>query len=340
MRRIVMEVGSKTTKLAYPHPYRPKTLTMSVVLVGVLFVFGGCTYRQSAGERFSASNQVISSCQASDPQQPVEYRRDVEMLAIKVAYDNDRRRFDCAHSNVYGWVGRSMDHWHWEDHRRKYESIVIPWLLETSASEKERRFMEEYAPSIEEALVPRARLLEKIEIWNRIKDGRGDFSGRTVMFVNGIAAYNDMSYVRDEFRDGFPMKLRIDRNLVWTTQGTDYALAHSDCAYAIDEEIKGKDYDTDQDRNTWFLRFKDGVLIDVCELGNAYWDGDDLLFYFWPENNRLEIMSMKTGDCIKELFLSLWDYEGDGENFHHFGTKVVPVSDKTHDCSKISELSR
>ena len=340
MRRIIMAVGSRTAKFAYPCPYRPKALTMLVVLGGALIVFGGCAYRQSAGKRTSALNQVISLCQVSAPRQPVEYWRDVEMLAIKTAYDNDRRRFDCAPSNVYGWVGRSMDHWHWEDHRRKYESIVIPWLLETSASEKERRLVEEYAPRIEEALVPRARLLEKIEIWNRIKNGRGDFSDCAVIFVNGIASYNDMSYVCDAFRDGFPMKLRIDRNLVWTTQGTDYALAHSDCAYAIDEEIKGKDYDTDQDRNTWFLRFKDGVLIDVCELGNAYWDGDDLLFYFWPENNRLEIMSMKTGDCIKELFLSLWDYEGDGENFHHFGTKVVPVSDKTHDRSKKSELSR
>ena len=202
--------------------------------------------------------------------------------------------------------------------------------------------MEEYAPSIEEALVPRARLLEKIEIWNRIKDGRGDFSGRTVMFVNGIAAYNDMSYVRDEFRDGFPMKLRIDRNLVWTTHGTDYALAHSDIAANIDEEINGEQSSvrTDAARSTWFLRFKDGILIDTCDLGNAYWDREGLSFYFWPSNNRLEIMSKEEGTCIMELFLSLWDYEeqATGKRSHHFGTKEIPIHDKSHDCRKISRM--
>ena len=305
-------------------------IMISIIVIATLVGVGYVCRQQAAAEN-------PCRCLA------VEARRDVEMLAIKVAFEHDSREFDYAHSNVYawGWSGRSMCYWHNKDFRQKYKDIINPWLHETSASEEERRLVKEYAPSIEEALVPRKRLIEKIAIWNRIKDAKGDFAGQGVRFTNGIAAYYDQSHVSSEFKSGFPMKLRIDRNLVWTTHGTDYALAHSDCAAIIDDEINEErpSVITDAARSTWFLRFKDSTLIDTCDLGNHYWDRDGLSFYFWPSNNRLEIMSKKAGTCIMELFLSLWDEkQATGKRFHHFGTKEIPIHDKSHDCRKISRI--
>ncbi len=77
------------------------------------------------------------------------------------------------------------------------------------------------------------------------------------------------------------MKLRIDREFVWTTHGIDYAIAHSDAAGIIEDEIKGCCYGaTDALRSVWFLRFRKGRLVDVCQIGNGDWDNGKFIFYF------------------------------------------------------------
>lgn len=272
-----------------------------------------------------------------------EAQLDIEMLSLKTAYDNERKRLDLACANElthWGFIMRGNKE---EALREKYWRIASARLQET-ASGDEWRLISEYAPELDEVLTTRGRLREKIEIWNRVRNAHGVFAGQDIRFENGVAEFKDRScdwaeaLGDSEYKDGFPMKVRIDRNLVWTSHGTDYVLAHSDCAAIIDREIKGVCMygETDSSRSTWFLRFKDGALIDTCDLGNEYWDEDRQLFCFEPRNNRLEILSVSKGKLVKELFLALWDYGKYPDGSHCFGTNTVPITDSEHDCEKIS----
>lgn len=272
-----------------------------------------------------------------------EAQLDIEMLSLKTAYDNERKRLDLACANELTHWGFIMKRNKEEALREKYWRIASARLQET-ASGDEWRLISEYAPELDEVLTTRARLREKIEIWNRVRNAHGVFAGQGIRFENGVAEFKDRSCDWAEalgdskYKDGFPMKVRIDRNLVWTSHGTDYVLAHSDCAAIIDDEIKGVCVygETDSSRSTWFLRFKDGALIDTCDLGNEYWDEDRQLFCFEPRGNRLEILSVSDGKRVKELFLALWDYGKYPDGSHYFGTNKEPITDSAHDCAKIS----
>ena len=270
----------------------------------------------------------------------MDAQRDAELFAIKASYENDCKEYAISHSNVCmgGWYGVAMDRHHRKILEQPYHDMMKAWLLETAASPLEQRQIKEYAPTFTEALVPHARLMEKIDVWNRIKSGLGWFEGQQIQFENGIAAYRD---ARDD-KDGFSMKLRIDREFVWTTHGIDYAIAHSDAAGIIEDEIKGSSYGaTDALRSVWFLRFRKGRLVDVCQIGNGDWDNGKFIFYFEPPNNRLEVMNKTTGALEKELFLALWDYEGaDGRRFHNFGIKETEILNGSHDCSEISGVQK
>lgn len=301
----------------------------SLMVVFVMVLVGGCAYDQVR------KIVNIESLQYGDA------RRDVEMLAIKSAYDNEYRRFVAAHSNIN--TGGRYGYATWLRHEKallqKYEVIVQSWLKETSSHE-EWLLIDKYSPTLEEALVPRKRLLEKIAIWNRICVGRGVFNDQCICFTNGVSAYYDRSDVTEEYKNGFPMKLRIDRDFVWTTRGFDYALAHSDNAFLIDDELKGDCYgSTDALRSVWFLRFKDGVLIDNSNLRNQYWSRKEHIFYFEPKNNRLEVMSIKNGKYVKELFLALWDYEdvSTGKRYYNFGDDKIEILDNSHPGKKTSK---
>jgi len=267
-------------------------------------------------------------------------QRDAELFAIKASYENDCKEYAIAHSNVCmgGWYGVAMDRHHRKILEQPYHDMMKAWLLETAASPLEQRQIKEYAPTFEESLVPHARLMEKIDVWNRIKGGVGWFEGQQIQFEDGIATYRDS----EDDKDVFSMKLRIDREFVWTTHGIDYAIAHSDAAGIIEDEIKGCCYGaTDALRSVWFLRFRKGRLVDVCQIGNGDWDNGKFIFYFEPPNNRLEVMNKTTGALEKELFLALWDYEGaDGRRFHNFGTKETEILNGSHDCSKISGVQK
>ena len=272
-----------------------------------------------------------------------EAQLDIEMLSLKTAYDNERKRLDLACANELTHWGFIMKGNKEEALREKYWRIASARLQETASSD-EWRLISEYAPELDEVLTTRGRLREKIEIWNRVRNAHGVFAGQGIRFENGVAEFKDRScdwaeaLGDSEYKDGFPMKVRIDRNLVWTSHGTDYVLAHSDCAAIIDDEIKGVGAygETDSSRSTWFLRFKDGVLIDTCDLGNEYWDEDRQLFCFEPRNNRLEILSVSKGKLVKELFLALWDYGKFPDGSHCFGTNKEPITDSAHDCAKLS----
>ena len=119
----------------------------------------------------------------------------------------------------------------------------------------EQRLIRGYKPTPEEALVPRKRLLEKIDVWNRAKWAKGTFCGQKIRFVDGCASFRDYDFGLDEDTEsGWPMKLRIDRNLVWKYGNRDYVMAHSDCAANINSEIKKDNYGgTDSLHRCWFL---------------------------------------------------------------------------------------
>jgi len=262
-----------------------------------------------------------------------ESQRDIEALTLKAAYDHEMEVWGACHDKLTSSQSGIIEaEHHHRDIELKYERIIGPWLLETSFSPSEQRLVRDYKPTIGEALVPRARLLEKIRIWNRIKRARGVFLGRKVSFVEGNAPFVDDRYGEDK-------KLRIDRDLVWTAGNRDYAIAHSDYAHFIDDEAAGGEGGcTDSGRTCWFLGFLNGELVDSCEIGNHYWDYEKVSFYFQPFNNRLEIVSPAKGDDVLELFLSLWDYGdvSDGSRIHHFGTSSVEITDPNHDCKKAS----
>ena len=168
---------------------------------------------------------------------------DIAPLLLKMAYDNECKRIDIAFAKEathYGDIARGNAI---AALRKEYGRIVNSWLKETSSCE-EWRLVGEYAPTLEEALVSRTRLLEKIGIWNRIGNAKGVFAGQEVCFANGAARYMDRScdwaksLRSTEYKDGFPMKVRIDRNFAWTAHGNDYALAHSDAESNINDEIE------------------------------------------------------------------------------------------------------
>ena len=282
----------------------------------------------------SAASWIAPHRDVSDAQ------RDAELFAIKASYENDCKEYVIAHSNVCmgGWYGVAMDRHHRKILEQPYHDMMNAWSLETAASPLEQRQIKEYAPTFTEALVPHARLMEKISVWNRIKCGLGCFKGQQIEFEDGIAAYRDS---KDD-KDGFSMKLRIDREFVWTTHGFDYAIAHSDAAAIIEDEIKGCSYGaTDALRSSWFLRFRKGRLVDACQIGSGDWDNGKFIFYFVPSNNRLEVMNKATGDLEKELFLALWEHETTGgRRFYNFGTKEVEILDGANDCSRISVLQK
>ena len=318
-----------------------------LLTIGVAASIAGCRYAPSesvspAGRQYCAGPEKADDVQGGI--RPSEAQLDIEMLSLKTAYDNERKRLDLACANELSHWGFIMHGNKKEALREKYWRIASDRLKETSSGD-EWRLISEYAPELDEVLTTRARLREKIEIWNRVKNAQGVFAGQDIRFENGVAEFKDRScdwaeaLGNGEYKDGFPMKVRIDRDLAWTSQGTDYVLAHSDCAAIIDDEIKGVGVygETDESRRTWFLRFKDGTMIDTCDLGNEYWDEDRQLFCFEPRNNRLEILSVSDGKLVKELFLALWDYGEYPNGSHCFGTNTVPITDSAHDCAKISE---
>lgn len=317
-----------------------------LLIIGVAASIAGCRYAPSesvspAGRQYCAGPEKADDVQGGI--RPSEAQLDIEMLALKTAYADERKRLDLACANELTHWGFIMKGNKEEALREKYWRIASARLQET-ASGDEWRLISEYAPELDEVLTTRGRLREKIEIWNRVRNAHGVFAGQGIRFENGVAEFKDRSCDWAEalgdskYKDGFPMKVRINRNLVWTSHGTDYVLAHSDCAAIIDDEIKGVGVygETDSSRSTWFLRFKDGALIDTCDLGNEYWDEDRQLFCFEPRNNRLEILSVSKGKLVKELFLALWDYGKYPDGSHCFGTNTVPITDSEHDCKKIS----
>ena len=318
---------------------KTKIMTVPVATVVVAgLVLCGC---KSAERRPIGHGKTASATGWIAPHRDVtDAQRDAELFAIKASYENDCKEYAIAHSNVCmgGWYGVAMDRHHRKILEQPYHDMMKAWLLETAASPLEQRQIKEYAPTFTEALVPHARLMEKIRVWNRIKGGLGWFEGQQIQFEDGIATYRDS----EDDKDDFSMKLRIDREFVWTTHGIDYAIAHSDAAGIIEDEIKGCCYGaTDALRSVWFLRFRKGRLVDVCQIGNGDWDNGKFIFYFEPPNNRLEVMNKTTGGLEKELFLALWDYEGsDGRRFHNFGTKETEVLNGSHDCGKISGVQK
>ena len=317
-----------------------------LLIIGVAASIAGCRHAPSesvspAGRQYCAGPEKADDVQGE--LRPSEAQLDIEMLSLKTTYDNERKRLDLACANELSHWGFIMKGHKKEALREKYWRIASARLQETSSGD-EWRLISEYAPKLDEVLTTRGRLREKIEIWNRVRNAHGVFAGQDIRFENGVAEFKDRScdwaeaLGDSEYKDGFPMKVRIDRNLVWTSHGTDYVLAHSDCAAIIDDEIKGVGVygETDSSRSTWFLRFKDGALIDTCDLGNEYWDEDRQLFCFEPRNNRLEILSVSDGKRVKELFLALWDYGKFPDGSHCFGTNTVPITDSAHDCAKLS----
>jgi hypothetical protein len=311
-------------------------MTKSCLLLAVvLTVVAGC---KSAERRSIERGNTDSAIGWITPHRDVtNAQRDAELFAIKASYENDCKEYAIAHSNICmgGWYGVAMDYQHRKILEQPYHDMMNVWLLETASSPLEQRQIKEYAPTFTEALVPHTRLMEKIGVWNRIKGALGRFEGQKVQFKDGIAAYRDT-------KDNFSMKLRIDREFVWTVQGFDYAIAHSDAAGIIEDEINSRCYGlSDALCNVWFLRFKKGTLIDVCKIGNGDWDNRKFIFYFEPRNNRLEVMNKMTGDLEKELFLALWEYERtDGRRFHNFGTNEVEILNGSNDRSRISVLRK
>lgn len=326
--------------------YDKMRAAMTVVVCLAIAACSGCKYATSESVPVVEKPHFATTVKVESAQGEIrssEAQLDIEMLALKTAYADERKRLDLACANELTHWGFIMNGNKEEALREKYWRIASARLQET-ASGDEWRLISEYAPKLDEVLVTRARLREKIEIWNRVRNAHGVFAGQDIRFENGVAEFKDRScdwaeaLGDSEYKDGFPMKVRIDRNLVWTSHGTDYVLAHSDCAAIIDDEIKGVGVygETDSSRSTWFLRFKDGALIDTCDLGNEYWDEDRQLFCFEPRNNRLEILSVSKGKLVKELFLALWDYGKYPDGSHCFGTNTVPITDSAHDCKKIS----
>ena len=308
-------------------------IEMKVVVLVVAVMAAGAGFAAQNGSCGVATNGTGLTWIAPH-RQVTEAQRDAEMFGMRCCYRHDMEKFEKCHRSLGGSrTGWAEAKTHQLQIEEQYESVINPWLMETSLSPLEQRLIRGYKPTPEEALVPRKRLLEKIDVWNRVKWAKGTFRGQKISFVDGCASYRDYDLGFDEdTKKGWPMKLRIDRDLVWKYGNRDYVMAHSDCAANIDSEIKKDDYGgTDALRSCWFLGFLNGELVDACDLGNVYWDDDDE-FFLNPENNRLEIVNAKTGDDRFELFLSLWDYQG---GFHHFGTNETVIVDKQHDCSKV-----
>ena len=76
----------------------------------------------------------------------------------------------------------------------------------------------------------------------------------------------------------------------------------------------------------------------------TFLDTNVLIYAVDPRDMRKQqiaksiVMSARNSSEM-ELFLSLWDEkQATRKRLHHFGTKEIPIHDKSHDCRKISRI--
>ena len=163
-------------------------IEMKAMVMGVAVMAAGAGFAAQNGSCGVATNGTGLTWIAPH-RQVTEAQRDAEMFGMRCCYRLDMEKLEKCHVKLTasrgGWYEYSI---HRAQINEQYESVINPWLMETSLSPLEQRLIRGYKPTPEEALVPRKRLLEKIDVWNRVKWAKGTFCGQKISFVDGCAS--------------------------------------------------------------------------------------------------------------------------------------------------------
>ena len=297
-----------------------------VVVVGliVLVAIGSYVWRVESRIANLKDRIEILKNQANDA-----LRIEIDRCMLRTAYEREKEDFDASHGEMGGGrISYAMLCNAKYDFDDRWKRIVGDWFVSTARSVEERELMQEYGVGVADLKYDREELVGVMRGWKSVRRGRGVFLGNALMFANGVSKFYDKRHGWSSlgYTNGLPKEAHLLKEHIWVHEGNVFLFFVTDIAENFEDGCYGV---SDAEHETWFVRFKDGVLKNYALFRRGCDDWSDLRFHFEPDNDTIVITSTQSGNVAGELGLGLREYTDvtTGKKSFHFGSSHTMVKD-------------
>ena len=256
-------------------------------------------------------------------------RIEIDRCMLRTAYEREKEDFDASHREMGGGqISYAMLCNAKYDFDDRWKRTLGDWFVSTAWSVEERKLMQEYGVGVADLKYDREELVGVMRGWKSVRDGRGVFLGNALMFVNGVSKFYDNRHGRSSlgYTNGIPKEAHLLKEHIWVHEGNVFLFFVTDIADNFEDGGYGV---SDAEHETWFARFKGGVLKNYALFRRGCDDWSDLRFHFEPDNDTIVITSTQSGNIAGELGLGLREYTDvtTGKKSFQFGPSHTMVKD-------------
>ena len=188
--------------------------------------------------------------------------------------------------------------------------------------------MQEYGVGVADLKYDREGLVGVMRGWGSVRDGRGVFLGNALMFANGVSKFYDKRHGWSSlgYTNGIPKEAHLLKEHIWVHERNVFLFFVTDIAENFEDGSYGV---SDSEHETWFARFKGGVLKNYALFRRGCDDWSDLRFHFEPDDDTIVITSTLSGNIAGGLGLGLREYTDvvTGKKSSQFGPSYTMVMD-------------
>lgn len=256
-------------------------------------------------------------------------RIEIDRCMLRTAYEREKEDFDASHGGMGGGqISYAMLCNAKCDFDNRWKGIVNDWFDFTARSADERKQIQEYGVGVADLNYDREELVGVMRGWKSVRDGRGVFLGNALMFANGVSKFYDNRHGWSSlgYTNGIPKEAHLLKEHIWVHEGNVFLFFVTDIAENFEDGCYGA---SDAEHETWFARFKGGVLKNYALFRRGCGDWSDLRFHFEPDNDTIVITSTLSGNVAGELGLGLREYTDvtTGKKSFRFGPNCSMVMD-------------
>ena len=248
-----------------PSPRWANRIRLFVILPVVI---GGCFLGLKQISRYLGSEPLSQPTNTNE-----DARTNAERIGMKAAYEKALAEFEEAHQGMTTY-DMAMDANAKIAFLEKWANDILQWKVSVANSKQQVQFWQDhinngrklietkikrdsendngssaayifghamasqYEKEINDMLMDPSIFEAHERMFDKIKSASGNFMGQTIHFVDGVADWldtsTDWSTFGEEYKNGFPMKMWIDREHMWEAGGCVFALLEADNAHTWD----------------------------------------------------------------------------------------------------------
>ena len=297
-------------------------------------VIGGCFWGLKKTSGYLGTNPLSQPTSANE-----DARARAERIGMKAAYEKALAEFEDAHQGMTTY-DMAMDANAKIAFLEKWANDILQWKISVANSKQQVQFWQDhinngrklieaktkrdsekdngssaayifgyamagqYEKEINDMLMDPSIFEAHERMFDKIKSASGNFMGQTIHFADGVADWldtsTDWSTLGEEYKNGYPMKMWIDREHMWEPGGCVFALLEADNAHTWDSLC----ITSDSSHKNLFAKFKDGKVIKF-RLLKFDPKSNEFVYHLDEQNDRIFVNSRTTGKCEVELSLDL-----------------------------------